>query len=129
MMQVLTVYYDGACPLCTREIDFYRRRRGAERIGWVDLSAIDTPEVVPGLSKADALARFHVQTPAGRILSGARAFAAMWAALPSTRLLGRIVAAPGLVQLFEMLYRLFLRIRPLWRPKRCDADVCDLSRR
>ena len=128
MTDVLTVYYDGGCPLCIREIDFYRRRKGADRIGWIDLSAIDAPEVVPGLSKADALARFHVQTPAGQILSGARAFAAMWAALPSTRLLGRIMAAPGLVQLFEVLSRRFLKIRPLWRPKRCDAEVCDLPR-
>ncbi|MGI9382504.1 MAG: thiol-disulfide oxidoreductase DCC family protein [Methyloligellaceae bacterium] len=128
MMDALTVYFDGGCPLCLKEIDFYRRRQGAERIGWIDLSIIETEEVIPGLSKTDALARFHVKTPAGQLLSGARAFAAMWAVLPSTRLLGRIAAAPGLVQLFEVFYRLFLKVRPLWRPKRCDADVCETPR-
>lgn len=128
MTNVLTVYFDGGCPLCVREIDFYRRRKGADRIGWIDLSTFDSLEVVPGLSKADALARFHVRTQAGRILSGARAFAELWTALPSTRLLGRIVAAPGLVQLSEILYRLFLKVRPLWRPKRCDDDVCEAPR-
>ena len=24
----LTVYYDGACPVCRREIGFYRKRTG-----------------------------------------------------------------------------------------------------
>jgi hypothetical protein len=26
----VTVFYDGACPLCATEIGFYQRRRGAE---------------------------------------------------------------------------------------------------
>jgi hypothetical protein len=37
----LTVYYDGACPLCRREIDFYRRRGRAAPIEWVDAAAGD----------------------------------------------------------------------------------------
>ena len=31
----LTVFYDGACPLCDREISFYKRRRGAEGVRWI----------------------------------------------------------------------------------------------
>ncbi len=30
-----TVYYDGTCPLCRREIAFYRRCAGATSIVWV----------------------------------------------------------------------------------------------
>ena len=53
----LTVFYDGACPLCRREIAFYRRRRGAARIRWLDISRAPEGEVAPGLSRCAALAR------------------------------------------------------------------------
>ena len=56
----LTVFYDGACPLCDREIAFYRSRRGAERVSWVDLTASTHETIAPGLSRQAALARFHL---------------------------------------------------------------------
>ncbi|NNF76643.1 MAG: DUF393 domain-containing protein, partial [Rhizobiales bacterium] len=65
----LTVYYDGSCPLCAREIGFYKGRTGADAILWIDASKITAKDVAPGLSKARALARFHVLTPTGDVLS------------------------------------------------------------
>ncbi|MEC8852758.1 MAG: DCC1-like thiol-disulfide oxidoreductase family protein, partial [Pseudomonadota bacterium] len=35
----LTIFYDGGCPLCAREIAFYRRRAGAGRLDWIDVAA------------------------------------------------------------------------------------------
>ncbi len=108
----LTVYYDGACPLCRREIDFYRRRRGADRIAWVDVGRAQGPVVDSDLSVCDALSRFHVRTNRGRLISGGRAFAEIWANLPGFRPLGRLLRAPPLALLLEGLYRVFLRVRP-----------------
>ena len=33
------VFFDGACPLCAREIEFYQKQEGASRIAWVDGAA------------------------------------------------------------------------------------------
>jgi predicted DCC family thiol-disulfide oxidoreductase YuxK len=33
-----TVYFDGNCPICSREIATYRRSRGGETIDWIDAS-------------------------------------------------------------------------------------------
>ena len=108
----LTVYHDGACPLCRAEIAFYRRQRGAEKIAFVDVAREDTalPE---GVSRASARARFHVETAQGQVISGAAAFLALMATLPRLRPFARIGGLPGIRRLLEGLYLLFLRFRPV----------------
>ena len=69
-----TAFYDGACPLCAREIGFYRRQEGADWICWVDISSIDTMDVAPDLAREEALARFTVRDADGSLVSGGRAF-------------------------------------------------------
>lgn len=118
----LTVYYDGGCPLCSREIGFYRRCAGANRIEWVDLMAVAPDALGDDLDFADAMARFHVRRPDGRLLSGARAFAAMWRELPRFRLPGRVAGMPGIVSMLELGYRVALWLRRSWRkPVACEA--------
>lgn len=108
----LTVFFDGACPLCQREIGFYRKRRGADQIAWVDVSDAQEPTVAPGLLTEDALARLHVRLPSGRLESGARAFAELWTALPGFRLVGSMFSVRFLTVLLELGYQTFLRVRP-----------------
>lgn len=109
----LTVYYDGACPLCRAEIDHYRRCRGAEAVAFVDVSARGAPATLgPDLTFEAALARFHVREVDGRLLSGAEAFARLWRVLPGWRWLGRLVATPLVLSLAEAAYRAFLPLRP-----------------
>ena len=120
----LTVLYDGACPLCRREIGVYRGLTPTEPLGFRDISdrSAALPAPLPaGLSQADLLARFHVQHADGRIESGARAFIALWERLPYWRWLARLGRLPGMASLMEIAYRGFLRVRPTmqrWASKR-----------
>ncbi len=108
---VLTVLYDGACPLCRREIGLYRDLKSLAPVGWRDVSAPDA--VLPeGGDRAQYLARFHVQRADGSLLSGAAAFVALWSVLPGWRWLGRFGRLPGMTPLLEVAYRFFLRFRP-----------------
>ena len=106
----LTVYFDGSCPLCRREIALYRRQRGAERLAWVDVSA--PAALGEGLSCEAAMRRFHVREAQGRLLSGGAAFARLWRALPAWRVLGWVFAVPPLSWALEAAYRVFLPLRP-----------------
>ena len=108
----VTVFYDGACPLCATEIGFYQRCRGAERVVWVDASAGSDSILAPGLTRTDALRRFHVRDASGQWVSGGRAFAALWSALPTFSWLGRLFQMRGLAGLLDRFYDLFLRWRP-----------------
>jgi predicted DCC family thiol-disulfide oxidoreductase YuxK len=111
----LTVYFDGACPVCSREIAVYQRQAGAQACAWVDVSQCSEETLGPGLDKNRALARLHVRRADGGLVDGAAAFVLMWQALPATRWLGRVAAVPPLPWILEGAYRAFLRLRPLWR--------------
>ncbi|MFN7726675.1 MAG: thiol-disulfide oxidoreductase DCC family protein [Rubrivivax sp.] len=111
------VYYDGACPLCSREIATYRRARGGDHLQWVDAQAAAAQDLGPALAREDALRRLHVRLPDGRLVSGAAAFVTIWQRLPAFRALAVLARVPGMLALMEALYRVFLRVRPLWRPR------------
>lgn len=113
--QPLTVLYDGACPLCRREIAVYRGLqplRPDTPVCFADVS--DTALPVPqGTTRAQLLARFHVRAANGQLLSGAQAFLALWATLPGWRWLALAGRLPGAAWTMERAYRLFLRARPV----------------
>ena len=107
------IFYDGACPLCRREIAAYRGMAGVGEATFTDVSGPDAPP--PGLTREAALARFHVRTADGRLVSGARAFLAVWRRSPRLARLARALDRRPVTDLLELGYRLFLRLRPLWR--------------
>jgi predicted DCC family thiol-disulfide oxidoreductase YuxK len=104
----VTVWYDGACPLCRREIALMRRLDRKQALDLVDISV---PTNACPIDRAEALARFHVSED-GRLLTGASAFAAMWRSVPALRWLGLAARWPVLSWLLERAYRAFLAIRP-----------------
>lgn len=96
--------------MCRAEIGFYRKRRGAEAIDWVDVS---NPRNAPiGLSCEQAMARFHVRNIDGQLINGGAAFAELWKQMPSFRWLGLAFSIPPLRWLLNVAYNLFLPIRP-----------------
>ena len=113
--ETLTVLYDGACPLCQREIAHVRglaQRQGDSALCFVDISNNETTAVSDD-ERATLLARFHVQRPDGSRLDGAAAFVEMWSRLPGWRWLAKLARLPGMMVLMEWAYRGFLRVRPM----------------
>ncbi len=107
-MTQLTVWHDGDCPLCAREIALMRR---LDRAGAIDFVDATDGDVGCPIDRADLLARFHARED-GVMLSGAAAFAAMWRAIPVLRPLGLAARQPWVLALLERVYRQFLRVRP-----------------
>jgi 3-demethoxyubiquinol 3-hydroxylase len=123
-LPALSVYYDGACPVCSREIAVYKNSAGGEAIEWIDATSCDLGELqsgAKGLSRETALARMHVRKANGELVSGAAAFVAMWEQLPKFAVLARLARFPGAMLVLELGYRLFLRLRPLWRQAPASA--------
>jgi len=108
---VSTVLYDGSCPLCTVEINQYKKISLDGKINWVDVSS---SEFVPpaGQSKEALMQRFHVIKPNGDLVSGAAAFVHVWEQLPGWNRLAKVAQVPGALDVMEFGYDKFLKIRP-----------------
>ena len=105
----LTVWFDGACPLCLREIALMRR---LDRQGAIDFIDIGAEGAACPIDPALLLKRFHARETDGPLLDGAAAFAAMWRAIPLLRPLGLLARLPPVLWVLEGAYRAFLRLRP-----------------
>ncbi len=87
-----------------------RRLDRHEAIAFVDIGSRD---IGCPIDRSALLARFHAQEKGGAVVSGAAAFAAMWRAIPLLRPLGLAARNAWVLHGLEVLYRGFLRVRPV----------------
>ena len=116
-MTDVTVWFDGACPLCRREIAFMRRLDRRRRIQFIDVSE---PTTSCPIDRQQLLERFHASEN-GQLHSGAAAFGAMWRQIPWLRPLGLAARNRWILAALERAYLLFLRVRPRLTSSRAVA--------
>lgn len=132
----LEILYDGACPLCLREVRFLgrrdERRHGASpRLGFVNIDAPDyDPAAHGGVTYRQAMGRIHALTPEGTVLTDVEVFRRAYGLIG----LGWIYAPsrwPLLQPLADWIYRLWAarRLSLTGRPdlERLCHDRCSLG--
>ena len=92
---MITVFYDGKCGLCSREIGHYMKISPPTTFIWRDIANEPQHLKKINVSQSDALRRLHVSDQTGTIYVGIDAFIAIWKKLPRWRLLALICAIPG----------------------------------
>ncbi len=118
-----TMFFDGGCPLCSREVAHYRRLDRSGRIHWVDITNQPETLLEYGIAYGAAMERLHALDEHGQVVSGVPAFVAVWRQLPGYRHLAGAVEGLSLVPVLDWLYRRFAS----WRLKRrCRDGACDL---
>ena len=73
-LQKLTLFYDGACPLCQAEILFLSRRNQQGLLEFVDVNSEKYDAVKLGISCEQALAAMYAQYENGVLIQGAAVF-------------------------------------------------------
>ncbi len=136
-MPQLTILYDGACPLCLREVRFLRGRDPqGDQLAFVDIDAVDYIAAdYGGIDYRTAMARIHAITADGSVLRDVEVFAHAyglvglgWLYAPSRWPL----LAPLVAGAYELWARARLRLtgRPdleqlcQLRAERCDSGRC-----
>ena len=102
-----TLFYDGACPICSAEIDkLARLSRG--RIDLVDIHSMESDDCE--VSPEQLLSRLHLKTAEGRWITGLSANVRAWRHTPF-RHLWRLLEWPLVKPISHYCYELWLRKR------------------
>jgi predicted DCC family thiol-disulfide oxidoreductase YuxK len=73
-LEKLTLFYDGACPLCQAEILFLSGRNQANLLDFVDIHSEQFDPEKVGVSCEAALAAMYGQFASGKLIQGVSVF-------------------------------------------------------
>lgn len=118
----IEVFYDGACPLCRREMSALQRVDRNGDIRFTDIAAMDFDPSQVGVGREVLMQRIHARLPSGSLVTGVEVLRQLYTTVgrgwwvPVTRV-------PGLAQILDVAYDRFARNRRRWLGL-CDDGQC-----
>lgn len=126
MKEKLKVYYDGQCPLCSREIDHYRNKDTYQRLSFIDITQASFNAELEGLDPKKIHSVFHIKTPTNKVLTGVDGFVAIWNELEIWRPMAIAATSKLGAPIFKWVYSLFAMARPYLPKKDCKEGSCQV---
>ena len=116
---MITVFYDGKCGLCSKEINHYRKIAPNGVFYWQDITECTDDLKKEGISLSEGLKLLHVKDEEGLMHVGVDAFILIWKQLKRWRILAIFVELPLIRQITNVLYYYFASLR-FKRLKHCQ---------
>ncbi len=120
------VFFDGDCPLCTKEINLLRWMDRRGRILFTDISRPEFDANAFGLTQDEVMARIHGRLPGGEIIEGVEVFRKLYGAVGFGPLVV-LTRIPGISHGLDVLYRFFAKHRLALTGRRCTEDTCSIE--
>ena len=111
---MITVFFDGKCGLCSKEINYYRKIAPDGIFIWQDITKSADDLKANGISLSEGLKLVHTKDIDGKFYVGVDAFILIWKQLKGWHLLAIFVSLPIIKQIINFAYRIFAN----WRFKR-----------
>ena len=124
-MSKLTVFFDGACPLCSREISWLRKRDPQGHVFFVDIATADFDPGQYDRTFETFMAELHGRRADGDWVVGVPLFAELYEAV-GFPVIARILRNRFLSPLWALGYRVFALGR-LRLPGRRPCGTADAS--
>lgn len=107
----ITVYYDGKCGLCSKEIRHYKKIAAEGVFDWQDITMDSRSLKQRNISLSQGLKFLHVVDRDDVVHIGVDAFIIIWRELKKWRYLATIVSLPGIKQFSRIAYKAFAKWR------------------
>jgi predicted DCC family thiol-disulfide oxidoreductase YuxK len=104
---MISVFFDGKCNLCSKEINYYQRIAPKNTFNWVDITKTPGELDKFEIKLSDGLRLMHVADSRGNIFTGVDAFIIMWKQIKYWKFLGLFVSLPIVKQIAKLLYQYF----------------------
>ena len=109
--KLITVFYDGKCGLCSKEINHYKKIAPQGIFNWQDITECDKELKQAGVSYSQGLKLLHSVDRHGQVHVGVDSFILIWNQLSKWNILAKIVALSPIRQIVDFAYRKFAQIR------------------
>ena len=128
----LTIFFDGGCPLCQREVDFLKSRNKNDSLKFIDINDSDFSfELDYGITYKQAMDRIHAIKSDGSLIKDVKVFQEAYDLIG----LGWVYAPtklPIIDKISEFIYKVWAnyRLKITLRPsieKLCQDRGCDLN--
>ena len=102
----LTVFYDGACPVCVRDRRWYEKLEGKTEnsVEWLDISGRDAELRQQGIDPDQALRELHVKDAQGQVHREMAAYILLMSRVPALKPLAWLIALPVIRPTLAWLY-------------------------
>ena len=108
---MITVYYDGKCGLCSKEIAYYKSIAPPDTFLWLDVFESKEAIEAEGIVFADAFRFLHARDSSGKLHIGVDGFILIWNNLKYWSLLGKFVSFPLINFCLQRVYFIFAKWR------------------
>lgn len=115
-----SIFYDGGCGLCQREIRHYQRLDKTGAIEWVDIYENPQSLQAHGIEYMDAMAVMHGINKNGEIEKGVGNFISIWQNIDRYQWIARCIIRFRLLGVLQSFYMSFAK----WRFKKRMKQGC-----
>ena len=119
------VFFDGACPLCLREINLLRRWDRLRKIRFTDIATPEFQAAKNGKTYDELMAQMHGRLPDGTWIQGVEVFRRLYTAVGFGPLV-MLTRLPIISQILDLGYFVFARNR-LRLTGRCTVETCSIK--
>jgi hypothetical protein len=118
--KTVEVFFDGECPLCTREIDMLRRHDKNSRVAFTDNAAPGFDPAPLGKTMDELMGHIHGRMGDGAFIEGVEVFRQLYAAVGFAPVVA-LTRVPGVSHALDFGYRVFAKNRLKWTG-RCEPN-------